>query len=53
LEFWIGLPADQEPRGTTQRMPAPHLEPTPFMLAGPDRESLTAQAFCSTRTASR
>lgn len=53
LEFWIGLPTDQEPRVSTLRMPAPQLEPTPLMLAMLDRESLTAQAFCSTRAARR
>ncbi len=49
LEFWIGLPADQEPRVSTLRMPPPQLEPTPLMLAMLDRESLTARAFLNPR----
>jgi CubicO group peptidase (beta-lactamase class C family) len=49
LEFWIGLPADQEPRVSTLRMPPPQFEPTPLMVAMLNRDSLTAQAFLNPR----
>ncbi|GIW43481.1 MAG: serine hydrolase [Candidatus Binatia bacterium] len=45
LEFWIGLPAEYEPRVARVRLPPLRTRPTPFFRALMQRGSLTWQAF--------
>ena len=45
LDFWIGLPEALEPRVAPVRMPPLGAEPTPFVLAMLNRDSLTSKAF--------
>ncbi|MBI3785927.1 MAG: beta-lactamase family protein [Deltaproteobacteria bacterium] len=49
LDFWIGLPAQHEPRLATIRMPPPTSSPSPLLAAMMRRGSLTWKAFMNPR----
>ncbi|MCK6555727.1 beta-lactamase family protein [Candidatus Binatia bacterium] len=49
LDFWIGLPAEYEPRVAPVRLPPPQRKASPLLAAMLDRDSLTSRTFLNPR----